>query len=168
MSSNIEQHLDIDPCEMDEEQNAAIKIADMEAKYEMEIANMKAKLDRMALEKTTAVAVATKAISDLTKVQTEAAAVAPGSAGKKPNYTATHLARHDAVVLVSAPALLALKQMQNNHDAIWWCAKHIEALGVGDKPDWHDSYKKWASDYKNEALNNYIPFVEGAPAAGSP
>ena len=167
MSANIEKELDFAEYDLDEEQKAALKIAAMEAKYEMEIADMKAKLDHMTLEKTTAVAVATKAISDLTKVQAEAAAVAPGS-GKKPNYTATHLARHDAVVLVTAPAILALKQLQNNHDAIWWCAKHIEALGVGDKPDWHDSYKKWASDYKNEALDKYIPFVEGTPAPGSP
>jgi len=75
--------------------------------------------------------------------------------------------------LVTVPTLIELKKLQNNHDAIWWCAKHIEALDAGDKPDWHDSYKKWASDYKNEAHNKYIPFVEdvgaeAADAAGSP
>ena len=53
MSSNNELHLDIDPCDLDEEQKAAVKIAAMEAKYEKEIADMKAKLDHMALEKTT-------------------------------------------------------------------------------------------------------------------
>ena len=169
MSKNIEQHLDIDACEMDEPQKAAVKIATMEAKYEKAIADMETKLEHMALEKTTAVAVASKAISDLSKVQVAAgaSAVTPGS-GKKVNWTSTHLARHEAVVLVTASALIELKKLQNNHDAIWWCAKHIEALGVGDKPDWHDSYKKWASDYKNEALNKYIPFVEDAGAAGSP
>jgi hypothetical protein len=152
MSSNNEQHLDIDPCDIDEDQNAAIKIADMEAKYEKEIANMNAKLDLMALEKDAAVAVAAKALAD-------AGAVAPGSGQKKVNWTAMHPTRHDSVVLAAAPALLALKQLQNNHDAIWWCAKHIEALGVGDKPDWHDSYKKWAADHKTDALEKYIPFV---------
>jgi hypothetical protein len=154
MSSNNEQHLDIDPCDIDEDQNAAIKIADMEAKYEKEIANMNAKLDLMALEKDAAVAVAAKALA----AKAEAGA-GPGSDKKKVNWTAGHLARHDSVVLAAAPALLALKQLQNNHDAIWWCAKHIEALGVGDKPDWHDSYKKWAADHKTDALEKYIPFV---------
>ena len=101
-----------------------------------------------------------------------APAAAPGS-GKKVNWTSTHQARHDEVVLVTAPVLLELKKLQNMksknyHDIIWWCAKHIEALGVGDKPDWHKSYKEWASDHKNEALNKYIPFVEDAGAAGSP
>ena len=144
MSSNNEQHLDIDPCDIDEDQNAAIKIADMEAKYEKEIANMNAKLDLMALEKDAAVAVASKALA--AKALADAGA-GPGSDKKKVNWTAGHLARHDSVVLAAAPALLALKQLQNNHDAIWWCAKHIEALGVGDKPDWHDSYKKWAADH---------------------
>ncbi len=57
MSSNNDQHLDIDPCEMDEEQKAAVKIADMESKYEKAIADMQVKLEHMALEKTTAVAV---------------------------------------------------------------------------------------------------------------
>jgi hypothetical protein len=64
------------------------------------------------------------------------------------------------IVLVTAPALIEIKKLQNNHDAIWWCVKHIESLGVGDKPDWHDSYKKWTSDDKVEVLNKYIPFVE--------
>jgi hypothetical protein len=39
--------------------------------------------------------VASKEISDLSKVQTEAGAPAPGS-GKKVNWTSTHLARHEA------------------------------------------------------------------------
>ena len=118
------------------------------------------------MAKDIAVAMSTNLLADQSAAGVPTA-VAPGS-GKKPNYTATHQARHDVVVLVTAPALLALKQLQNNHDAIWWCAKHIEALGVGDKPNWHKSYKDWASDNKNEALDKYIPFVEGAPAAGSP
>jgi len=160
MSSNNELHLDIDPCDMTE----------VEAMYAKSIAELTARLVQVELEKTTADAVASKAISDLAKMQAEAgapAAVTPGS-GKKPNYTASHQARHDEVVLVTASALVELKKLQNNHDAIWWCAKHIEALGVGDKPDWHKSYKDWASPYKNDALDLYIPFVEGTPAAGSP
>jgi hypothetical protein len=128
----------------------------MEAKYVKEITNMNAKLDLMALEKDAAVAVASKALA--AKALADAGA-GPGSGQKKVNWTAGHLARHDSVVLAAAPALLALKQLQNNHDAIWWCAKHIEALGVGDKPDWHDSYKKWAGDHKTDSLEKYIPFV---------
>jgi len=141
MSSNNEQHLDIDPCEK-----------------QTTVEELLAKVEQLELEKKVAVAAASKAISDLSKVQAEAGAPAPGS-GKKVNWTSTHLARHEAVVLVTAPTLIELKKLQNNHDAIWWCAKHIEALGVGDKPDWHDSYKKWAADHKNDALEKYIPFV---------
>jgi hypothetical protein len=58
--------------------------------------------------------------------------VTPGSAQKKVNWTAMHPAKHDSVVLVTAPALIVFKQLQNNHDDIWWYAKHIEALVVGD------------------------------------
>ena len=164
MSGNNEQHLDIDPCDIEETE--AQKIAAMEAQYKKTFDDMNAKIALLELEKQAAVAIGVKALAQVAEAGAPAA-VAPGS-GKKPNYTAEHQGRHDAVVLVTAPALLALKQLQNNHDAIWWCAKHIEALGVGDKPNWHKSYKDWASDNKNEALDKYIPFVEGAPAAGSP
>jgi hypothetical protein len=164
MSGNNEQHLDIDPCDIEETE--AQKIAAMEAQYKKTFDDMNAKIALLELEKQAAVAIGVKALAQVAEAGAPAA-VAPGS-GKKPNYTADHPDRHNAVVLVTAPALLALKQLQNNHDAIWWCAKHIEALGVGDKPNWHKSYKDWASDYKNEALDKYIPFVEGTPAAGSP
>jgi hypothetical protein len=155
MSSNIEKHLDIDPCEMD-------MAAQMEA--------LQNKLRATELEKDIAVAAVAKALTLV--VEAGAPAAAPGS-GKKVNWTSTHQARHDEVVLVTAPVLLELKKLQNMksknyHDIIWWCAKHIEALGVGDKPDWHKSYKEWASDHKNEAITKYIPFVEDAGAAGSP
>jgi hypothetical protein len=155
MSKNIEKHLDIDPCEMD-------MAAQMEA--------LQNKLRATELEKDIAVAAAAKALA--LAAEAGAPAAAPGS-GKKVNWTSTHQARHDEVVLVTAPVLLELKKLQNMksknyHDIIWWCAKHIEALGVGDKPDWHKSYKDWASDHKNEALDKYIPFVEDAGAAGSP
>ena len=128
------------------------------------------KLRATELEKDIAVAAAAKALA--LAAEAGAPAAAPGS-GKKVNWTSTHQARHDEVVLVSAPVLLELKKLQNMksknyHDIIWWCAKHIEALGVGDKPDWHKSYKEWASDHKNEALTKYIPFVEDVGAAGSP
>ena len=164
MSGNNEQHLDIDPCDIEETE--AQKIAAMEAQYKKTFDDMNAKIAMLELEKQAAVAIGVKALAQVAAAGAPAA-VAPGS-GKKPNYTAEHQGRHDKVVLVTAPALLALKELQNNHDAIWWCAKHIEALGVGDKPNWHKSYKDWASDNKNEALDKYIPFVEGAPAAGSP
>ena len=166
MSKNIEKEPQVDfaEYELDEEQKAAAKIAAVEAKYEKAFAEMQAKLEKVELEKDIAVATAAKAMSEAGAP----AAVAPGSGQKKANWTATHPDRHAAVVQLTAPALLELKKLQNKHEAIWWCAKHIEALGVGDKPEWHDSYKKWASDYKNEALNKYIPFVEDTPAAGSP
>ena len=159
MSSNNEQHLDIDPCEID-------KVAELQNKLRA------MELEKDAMEKAKDIAVATAAKALALAAEAGVPAAAPGS-GKKVNWTSTHQARHDEVVLVTAPVLLELKNLQNKnlknyHDIIWWCAKHIEALGVGDKPEWHDSYKKWASDYKNDALNKYIPFVEDTPAAGSP
>ena len=159
MSSNNEQHLDIDPCEID-------KVAELQNKLRA------MELEKDAMEKAKDIAVATAAKALALAAEAGAPAAAPGS-GKKVNWTSTHQARHDEVVLVTAPVLLELKNLQNMksknyHDIIWWCAKHIEALGVGDKPDWHDSYKKWAADHKTEALNKYIPFVEDEGAAGSP
>ena len=135
-----------------------------------QVAELQNELRDAKLEKDIAVAAAAKALA--LAAEAGAPAAAPGS-GKKVNWTSTHQARHDEVVLVTAPVLLELKKLQNMksknyHDIIWWCAKHIEALGVGDKPDWHKSYKEWASDHKNEALAKYIPFVEDAGAAGSP
>jgi hypothetical protein len=121
----------------------------------VQVAELQNELRAANLEKDIAVAAVVKALAQAT----EAGTVAPGSGQKKVNWTAMHPARHDSVVLATAPALITLKRLQNNHDAIWWCAKYIEALGVGDKPDWHDSYKKWASDHKNDALEKYIPFV---------
>ena len=166
MSGN-EQHLDIDPCDIEETE--AQKIAAMEAQYKKTFDDMNAKIALLELEKQAAVAIGVKALAQV--AEAGASAVTPGS-GKKVNWTSTHQARHDEVVLVTAPVLLELKNLQNKklknyHDIIWWCAKHIEALGVGDKPEWHDSYKKWAADHKNEAINKYIPFVEDTSAAGS-
>ena len=169
MSGNNEQHLDIDPCEIAETE--AQKVAAMEAQYKKTFEEMNAKIALLELEKQAAVAIGVKALAQAAEAVAPAP-LTPGS-GKKVNWTSTHQARHDEVVLVTAPVLLELKNLQNKnlknyHDIIWWCAKHIEALGVGDKPEWHDSYKKWAADHKNEALNKYIPFVETTPAAGSP
>ncbi len=48
------------------------------------------------------------------------------------------------LVMSATPTLIALKKLANNQDTIWWVAKHVEALGAVDKPDWHESYKKWA------------------------
>ena len=76
--------------------------------------------------------------------------------GRQTNYTKQHPDRHAAVVKVTAPTLIALKNLANNQDAIWWVAKHVEALSVGDKPDWHKSYKDWAKDIKNIALAEYM------------
>ncbi len=74
---------------------------------------------------------------------------------------------------MTAPALLELKKLENNYDAIWWCAKHIEALGKGDKPDWYNKYVDWASDKKHDvkraALKEYLPLsAEAGAAVGSP
>ena len=165
MSSNIEKHLDIDQCDIEETE--AQKVAAMEAEHKKTVDEMTAKIELLELEKQAANAVATKALAQVAAAGAPSAA-APGS-GKKIIYTDTmHKTTHAKVEALTAPALLELKKLENNYEAIWWCAKHIEALGVGDKPDWHKSYKDWASPYKNDALDLYIPFVEGTPAAGSP
>ena len=92
MSGNNAQHLDIDPCEIAETE--AQKVAAMEAQYKKTFDDMNAKIAQLELEKQVAVAVGSKTISDLTKVQAQAvaSAVTPGS-GKKVNWTSTHLAR---------------------------------------------------------------------------
>jgi hypothetical protein len=144
MSSNNDQYVDFGAFETD--------MTTQVAELQNELRAAKLEKDNLRKEKDDAVAVAPKALA-------EADAVAPGSVQKKVNCTDMHPTRHDSVVLAAVPALIAIKQLQNNHDAIWWCTKHIEALGVGDEPDWHDSYKKWASDHKNDALEKYIPFV---------
>ena len=156
MSSNNEQHLDIDPCEK-----------------QTTVEELLAKVEQLELEKKVAMAAASKAISDLSKVKSEAGASAetPGS-GKK--FTSTiHETRHKVVVQMTTPALLELKKLENNYDAIWWCAKHIEALGKGDKPDWYNKYVDWASDKKHDVkstdLKEYFPLsAEAGAAAGSP
>lgn len=158
MSGTNEQHLDLGAFETD----MAMQIAELQN----ELRAAKLEKDNMEAAKNIAVATAAKALAQA--AEAGASAVTPGS-GKKVNWTSTHQARHDEVVMVTAPVLLELKNLQNKnlknyHDIIWWCAKHIEALGVGDKPEWHDSYKKWAADHKNEAINKYIPFVEDAGA----
>ena len=135
MSGSNEQHLDIDPCEIAETE--AQKVAAMEAQYKKTFDDMNAKIALLELEKQAAVAIGVKALAQV--AEAGASAVTPGS-GKKVNWTSTHQARHDEVVLVTAPELLELKNLQNKklknyHDIIWWCAKHIEALGVGDKPE---------------------------------
>ena len=60
---------------------------------------------------------------------------APDS-GKKTNYSKEHPDRHDAVVLVSAPAFLELKKLTNNSETIWWVDKHVEALGKCERSEW--------------------------------
>ena len=124
MSANInDQHVDFAPYDMDE---TAAKVEVLEAKFK-----------KMELEKDVAVAVSTKAIADLSKVQAAVAVVgskAPDS-GKKVNYTVEHPDRHTAVVLFATLTLIELKKLANNQDAIWWVAKHGEALGSGDNPD---------------------------------
>ncbi len=98
----------------------------------------------------------------------DASAATPGS-GKKIIYTDDiHKITHAKVEALTAPALLELKKLENNYDAIWWCAKHIEALGKGDKPDGYKSYVDWAGDVKRVALQAYIPLATEALAAGSP
>ena len=167
MSSNNEQHFDIDPCDMDEEQKAAVKIAAMEAKYEKMIADMEAKLNLSELEKQAAVAIGVKALAQVAEAGAPSA-VAPGSGKKIINSDDMHKTTHAKVVALTAPALLELKKLENNYEAVWWCAKHIEALGKGDKPDGYDKYTVWAGDVKRAALKAYMPLSAEALAAGSP
>ena len=165
MSGNNEQHLDIDPCEIEETE--AQKIAAMEAQYKKTFDDMNAKIALLELEKQAAVAIGVKALAQVAEAGAPSA-VAPGS-GKKIIYTSLmHETTHAKVVALTAPALLELKKLENNYEAVWWCAKHIEALGKGDRPDGFDKYVAWAGDVKRAALKEYIPLVAGSPAAGSP
>ena len=106
MSGNNEQHLDIDPCEIEETE--AQKIAAMEAQYKKTFDDMNAKIALLELEKQAAVAIGVKALAQV--AEAGVSAVTPGS-GKKVNWTSTHQARHDEVVLVTAPVLLELKNL---------------------------------------------------------
>jgi hypothetical protein len=144
MSKNIEKELDYGAFETD----MAIKYAEMQN----QLAAMQIKQDSLQKEKDIAVAVAAK-------VQSEAGAtaVAPGS-GKK-SYTKEHPDRHAAAVLAAAPVLLELKKLANNSAALWWVAKHCDALSKdnkGERVDWFESYVKWAKSAKIAALNEYM------------
>ena len=164
MSGNNEQHLDIDPCDIEETE--AQKIAAMEAQYKKTFDDMNAKIALLELEKQAAVAIGVKALAQVAEAGAPSA-VAPGS-GKKIVYTSKdHEPRHAEVVLITASALLELKKLSNNSEAIWWCAKHIERLGKSERADWHDSYVSWAKPVKIAALDEYIPLVAGSPTAGS-
>ncbi len=147
MSSNNEKHLDIDPCEK-----------------QPTVEELLAKVEQLELENKIAVATASKAISDLSKVQAEvgASAVTPVSA-KKIIYTDNmHKITHAKVVALTVPTLLELKKLENNYEAIWWCVKHAEALIKGDRSDGFDKYCTWAKDVKREALKEYISPTAGA------
>ena len=151
MSGNNEQHLDIDPCEID-------KVAELQNKLRA----MELEKDAMEKAKDIAVATAAKALALVAEAGAPSA-VAPGS-GKKIIYTSLmHETTHAKVVALTAPALLELKKLENNYEAVWWCAKHIEALGKGDRPDGFDKYVAWAGDVKRAALKEYIPLVAGSP-----
>ena len=154
MSSNIVHHLDIDPCDID-------KVAELQNKLRA----MELEKDAMEKAKDIAVATAAKLLAD----QSAAGAVAPGS-GKKIIYTALmHETTHEKVVALTAPALLELKKLENNYEAVWWCAKHIEALGKGDKPDGYDKYTVWGNkNMTAAAIKEYAPLSAEALAAGSP
>ncbi len=167
MSSNIEQHLDIDPCEMDEDQNTAIKIADMEAKHDKEIAELTTKLKQSELEKKDAVAISVKALAQVDEAG--ASPTTPVSV-KKIIYTeAMHKITHAKVVALSAPVLLDLKKLENNYEAIWWCVKHAEALIKGDRSAGFDKYCTWGNKNMTATdLQAYMPLATEVLAAGSP
>ena len=149
MSSNNEKHLDIDPCENE----MASKFAEMQ----MAMRAMQIEKDNLQKEKDIAVATTAKVLAEA-----GASAVTPGS-GKKIIYTDTmHKMTHAKVVALTVPALLELKKLENNYEAIWWCVKHAEALIKGDRSDGFDKYCSWAKDVKREALKEYI-----SPAAGA-
>jgi hypothetical protein len=170
MSGNNEKESLVDYTEydLDEEQKTAVKIVTVEAKYEKAFAVMEAKLAKVAIEKDAmeiekdvlkkekdiAVTVVAKVLAET--VTAGAPAVASGS-DKKPNYTSTHQARHDEVVLLTEPALLELKKLQSKHETIWWCVNHIEAPDVGDKPDCHDSYKSGHRIIRMSPLTSTFP-----------
>ena len=144
MSKNIEKELDYGAFETD----MAVKYAEMQN----QLAAMQIEKDALQKEKDIAVAVAAK-------VQSEAGAtaVAPGS-GKK-SYTKEHPDRHAAAVLAAAPVLLELKKLSNNSAALWWVAKHLDALNKvnkGERADWFESYVKWGKSAKIAALNEYM------------
>jgi hypothetical protein len=126
-----------------------------------QVAELQNQLHATQLEKDIAVAAAAKALALAKAVEAGAPAAAPGS-GKKVNWTSTHQARHDEVVLVTAPVLLELKNLQNMksknyHDIIWWFAKHIEALVVGDNPDWHKSTRNGQRIIRMRSLTSTFP-----------
>ena len=144
MSKNIEKELDYGAFETD----MTVKFAEMQN----QLAAMQIEKDALQKEKDIAVAVAAK-------VQSEAGAtaVAPGS-GKK-SYTKEHPDRHAAAVLAAAPVLLELKKLANNSAALWWVAKHCDALSKdnkGERADWFESYVKWSKSAKIAALNEYM------------
>ena len=162
MSSNNEQHVDFGAFETD--------MAAQVAELQNELRVVKLEKDNMETAKNIAVATAAKALAQAAEAGAPAA-VAPGS-GKKIIYTGLmHETTHAKVVALTAPALLELKKLENNennYEAVWWCAKHIEALGKGDKPDGYDKYTVWAGDGKRAALKAYMPLSAEALAAGSP
>ncbi len=160
MSSNIEKHLDIDPCDIDmTEQIEALQ---------NELHATKLEKDEMEMSKNIVVAATAKLLADQSAVGASAA-VAPGS-GKKIIYNeGIHKITHAKVEVLTAPALLELKKLENNYDAIWWCSKHIERLGKGDKPDGYDKYVAWGNkNMTGPALQAYMPLAAEELAAGSP
>jgi hypothetical protein len=149
MSSNNEKHIDIDPCENE----MTSKFAEMQ----MTMRAMQIEKDNLQKEKDIALATAAKLLAEA-----GASAVTPGS-GKKIIYTDTmHKTTYDKVVALTVPALLELKKLENNYEAIWWCVKHAEALIKGDRSDGFDKYCTWAKDVKRETLKEYISPAEGA------
>ncbi len=115
------------------------------------IAEMQVKITQLELEN--------KAI---VKAQIVSPVTGASGSGRKPNYTHTHPTRHVAVKETATPVLAELKKIANNPDAIWWVAKHIEALSAAvEKPDWHASYKLWAKDEKVDAIDAFMGSVQG-------
>ncbi len=116
-----------------------------------QIAEMQAKITQLELEN--------KAI---VKSQIVSPVTTTSGSGRKPNYTHTHPTRHIAVKEVAEPVLSELRKISNNPDAIWWVAKHVEALSAAiEKPDWHASYKLWAKDEKVDAIEAFMVSVQG-------
>ena len=98
----------------------------------------------------------------IVKAQIVSPVTGASGSGRKPNYTHTHPTRHVAVKETAEPVLSELKKKTNNPDAIWWVAKHVEALSAAaEKPDWHASYKLWAKDEKVDAIDAFMGSVQG-------
>jgi hypothetical protein len=118
-----------------EDQKDSTKVAVMEDQYNKTFDEMNDKITQLDLEKKAAVVIGVRALEQTDETGAGSPTVVVPGSDKKPNYTPTHPNRHEEVELVTTPKFIELKKLQRKQEDIWWCTKHIETLGVGDKPD---------------------------------